>query len=314
MRQVLSCLLLFCTLITSVRANDKVVFTPQWIAQAQFAGYYVALYKGFYNQQHLDVTILYPSTSSSSLQKFTDNQCQFATFQLLAAYEHRQKGLNLVNILQTSQSSMQCIVSHHPVKSPKDLAGKKFGGWLSGYNQLGHIMNDIYGLHLQWIPFISSVNLFNIGAIDATMAQTYNEYFQILSTGEKLGPENVLRMADIGLDVPEDGLYVKAEYYRKHPDIVRRFRKASRDGWIWAYRHPNEALDIVMQVVHKNKIRTNRTAQKWMLQKILRSLRNSKTGMVDTNLHPSSVDFVNRLFRKVNKTNKAISYQELTRP
>ena len=48
-------------------AQEKLVFTPQWTAQAQFVGYYVAMSKGFYREAGLDVTIKHPSVSKPSI-------------------------------------------------------------------------------------------------------------------------------------------------------------------------------------------------------------------------------------------------------
>ena len=39
-------------------ADDEVKLQLQWVTQAQFAGYYVALEKGFYDEEGLDVTVL----------------------------------------------------------------------------------------------------------------------------------------------------------------------------------------------------------------------------------------------------------------
>lgn len=43
---------------TTVQAADDVKLQLQWVTQAQFAGYYVALDKGFYAAEDLNVTIL----------------------------------------------------------------------------------------------------------------------------------------------------------------------------------------------------------------------------------------------------------------
>lgn len=223
LRGLLAILLLGCTAATG-EAADKVTFSPQWVPQAQFAGYYVALKKGFYKKAGLDVTIEHPSASNSSFDSFKRGECQFATFQLIAALSFAERGLPLVNILQTSQNNLQCIVSHKALRGPQDLKGKRVGCWISGFNQLGFALDRMHRLGIKWTPFISSVNLFNIGAVDATLAQSYNEYFQILCTGERLGRRNVLYMADLGLNIPEDGLYVLRQYYKEHPDVVRRFR------------------------------------------------------------------------------------------
>tara|TARA_R100000789_G_scaffold19915_1_gene23053 strand:- start:1898 stop:2146 length:249 start_codon:yes stop_codon:yes gene_type:complete len=39
------------------QAADDLTLQLKWVTQAQFAGYYVALDKGFYEEEDLDVTI-----------------------------------------------------------------------------------------------------------------------------------------------------------------------------------------------------------------------------------------------------------------
>ena len=56
------------TLTTFAWALKKVTFAPQWTAQAQFAGYFVAKDMGFYAEEGLDVNIIYPSNSQSSIE------------------------------------------------------------------------------------------------------------------------------------------------------------------------------------------------------------------------------------------------------
>jgi NitT/TauT family transport system substrate-binding protein len=41
----------------TTQADDKFTLQIKWVTQAQFAGYYVALEKGFYDDEGLDVTI-----------------------------------------------------------------------------------------------------------------------------------------------------------------------------------------------------------------------------------------------------------------
>ena len=51
MKRIVICLLLAVSM--AAHSQEKFIFTPQWTAQAQFAGYYVALEKGFYKQKKL---------------------------------------------------------------------------------------------------------------------------------------------------------------------------------------------------------------------------------------------------------------------
>ena len=69
-----------------------------------------------------------------------------------------------------------------------------------------------------------------------------------------------------------------------------------------------------MNVVGEYHARTNRTAQRWMLDKILSSMRNRKTGRVDFNLYPKAVGETNSLLQHSGALKRAVSYNELTRP
>ena len=52
-----------CLLSVALNAQEKIIFTPQWTTQAQFAGYYVAQEMGFYYKAGIDVEIVHPSVT-----------------------------------------------------------------------------------------------------------------------------------------------------------------------------------------------------------------------------------------------------------
>ena len=66
--------LLFNVLYTTAQ---PFVFTPQWTAQAQFAGYYVAEAKGFYREAGVNVRIEHPSATQPAMSRLRKNQCQY---------------------------------------------------------------------------------------------------------------------------------------------------------------------------------------------------------------------------------------------
>jgi NitT/TauT family transport system substrate-binding protein len=88
------------------------------------------------------------------------------------------------------------------------------GYWQSGFSELPFAMDKKFGLGIQWIPFISNINLYISGAIDATLAMSFNELFQLRMAGQRIKKEQLLYMRDIGYNVPEDGVYVTLDYYR----------------------------------------------------------------------------------------------------
>jgi NitT/TauT family transport system substrate-binding protein len=149
------------------------------------------------------------------------------------------------------------------------------------------------------------------GAIDATLAMSYNEYYQLLQTGITLNENNVYRFCDHGYNIQEDGVYMSRSYYETHRDQARRFAAASKKGWEWAAAHPKETLDIVMRYVQKEHIATNRVLQKLMLDEILRLQVNRETGKREFRLRPDMVKQASRLMYDNNMLSREISYDEL---
>ena len=294
----------------SVAAQDKFIFTPQWTAQAQFAGYYVAQEKGFYKEAGLNVEIVHPSVTEPAIRRVQNNTSHATTLQLAQALDIIDYGTPLVNILQTSMNNALVIVSRRN-KNPLQQKGEKVGIWNAGFGQIAICMSMKEGLGYQWIPFASNINLFVSGAIDATLAMSYNEYYQLLQTGITLNESNVYRFCDHGYNIQEDGVYVTRSYYESHRDQARRFAAASKKGWEWAAAHPKEALDIVMSYVKKEHIATNRILQKLMLDEILRLQVNRETGKREFRLRPDMVKQANKLMLENNMLSREITYDEL---
>lgn len=290
--------------------KDKLVFTPQWTAQAQFAGYYVALEKGFYEAAGLDVEIVHPSASQSAISRMRSNECQITTLQLCQAIETIDKGIPIVNILQTSMNNGMVIVSRRG-KDPLTQQGARVGIWNAGYGQLAICMSRKEQLDYEWIRFTSNLDLFVVGAVDATLAMSYNEYYKLIQTGFPVSEANIYRFCDHGYNVQEDGVYMQRDYYLEHKDQARRFAQASRRGWEWAAEHPEETLDIVIRYVKESHIVTNRTLQRLMLQEVLRLQIDRESKQREFRLRPDMVELANQLMLENHMLEAPVTYEQL---
>jgi len=305
--------LLLCFLwpaLSAMAQMDHLVFTPQWLPQAQFAGYYVAQEKGFFKEAQLDVEIVHPTASEPALTRIKEDKSQATTLQLMEAMELCDFGIPLVNILQTSMNNSLMIVSRRGV-SPLEQKGARVGVWSAGFGQLAYCMSIKEGLDYEWIPLASNINLFISGALDATLAMSYNEYYQLVQTGLPITEETVYRFRDHGYNIQEDGVYVTQAFYNEHPDLCKRFADACKRGWEWAAEHPNETLEIVMDVVKKNHVATNRILQKLMLEEILRQLVNEETGQREYRLRKEIVEQANQLMLDNNLIFDEVTYDQL---
>ena len=301
---------ILCLLSVATYAQDEIVFTPQWTAQAQFAGYYVAEAKGFYREAGVKVRIEHPSVTQPAMARLRSGECQATTLQLCQALEIVDAGIPLVNILQTSMNNAMVIVSAKD-KDPLSQKGARVGIWSVGFGQLAICMSIKDHLDYQWVRIAQGVNLFVAGALDATLAMSYNEYYQLIQAGMNISDKAVYRFCDHGYNVQEDGVYMTREYYQTHRQQARKFAEASRRGWEWAAQHPDEALDIVMQYVDRDRIATNRTLQRLMLQEVLRLQVDRESKKREFRLRPDMVQQASRLMKSNMMLGREVTYKEL---
>ena len=290
--------------------EEAIVFTPQWTAQAQFAGYYVAEAKGFYREAGVNVRIEHPSSTQPAMSRLRRNECQATTLQLCQAMEIIDGGIPLVNILQTSMNNAMVIVSARD-EDPLKQKGARVGIWSVGFGQLAICMSIMDNLNYEWVRFAQNVNLFVAGALDAILAMSYNEYYQLIQAGMQISDRNVYRFCDHGYNVQEDGVYMTRDYYEKHRDQARRFAEASRRGWEWAAEHPDEALDIVMKYVDREHIATNRVLQRLMLEDVLRLQVDRESKQREFRLRPDMVRLASDLMVENQMLGRAVTYEEI---
>ncbi|MBO4842424.1 MAG: ABC transporter substrate-binding protein [Bacteroidales bacterium] len=298
------------------RAQEVITFMPQWTPQTQFAGYYVAVEKGFYAEEGLDVIIDHfgGSSTESVVDKLARKKVDVITTQLVSALLARDKGLKLVNVLQTTQVNGLMCATNFPIESPQSLEGKKIGRWKVGFGEVSDMFCYRNGLTVEWIPYLQGINMFVSGAVDALLCYSFSEYLQLVLATGGIAEDHVIRFRDFGLDFPEDGLYVTEDYYKKNKDVVDKFVRASRKGWDYARQHPDEALDISMDFIRDFNVATSRTLQRMMLEEMLKLQVNPLTGVADyAPVSREVFESLNASLREMGYMSHAIKYEEMIR-
>ena len=242
---------------TTAFAADDLTLQLKWVTQAQFAGYYVALENGFYEEEDLNVTIKPGGPNIAPTQVIAGGGADVTVEWMPAALAAREKGLPLVNIAQPFKSSGMMLTCRKDagVATTDDFAGKTLGVWffgnefpfLSWMSQLGLPTDgsesgvEVLKQGFNVDPLINSQ-----AACVSTM--TYNEYWQVIDAG--LTPDELVtfKYEDQGVATLEDGLYVLEENLADpaFEDKMVRFVRASMKGWKWAEDNPSDAAMIVL--------------------------------------------------------------------
>ncbi|EBA13920.1 ABC transporter substrate-binding protein [Roseobacter sp. CCS2] len=237
-------------------AND-VTLQLQWVTQAQFAGYYVALDQGFYEEEGLNVTILPGGPDIAPPQVLAGGGADVMLNWMPSALAAREKGLPVVNIAQPFKTSglMLTCWKDTGIETVEDFRGKTIGVWF-----FGNEYPFLSWMSQEGIPTDGSEDGvtvlkqgFNVDPLlnreaDCISTMTYNEYGQVLDAGVSEDELITFKYEDQGVATLEDGIYALEENLEDpvFVDKMVRFVRASMRGWKWAEENPAEAAGIVL--------------------------------------------------------------------
>lgn len=240
------------------QAADDLTLQLKWVTQAQFAGYYVALEKGFYSEEDLNVTIKPGGPDIAPVQVLMGGGADVMVDWLPSALAAREQGAMIVNIAQPFASSglMLTCLKEHGITTPQDFPGHTLGTWFFGneiplfswMGKLGFATDGSEGgVTIQKINF--NVDPLLQKQVECATTMTYNEYWQVIDAG--LTPDDlvVFKYEDEGISTLEDGLYVVEDKLSDAAEVDKlvRFVRASMKGWKYAEANPDEAAEIVLE-------------------------------------------------------------------
>ncbi|MBG6214442.1 NitT/TauT family transport system substrate-binding protein [Cryobacterium sp. CAN_C3] len=275
----------------------------QWVAQAQFAGYYAAVDQGYYKDEGLDVTIEEGGPDIVPQDVLAAGDVDYAISWVPKVLGSIEQGANITDVAQIFERSATTQISftNKDITTAADLTGKNVGSWgfgnewelFAGMQQAGVEVGDI-----SLIQQAFDMNAFLSGDIDAAQAMTYNEYAQVLETenpdtGELYQPEdlNVIDWNDEGTAMLQDAIWANADKLASDPDYADntvKFIKASIRGWIYAANNAEEAAGIVTAAGSS----LGQSHQLWMTNEVSKLIFPSTNGvgLIDEAAWANTVD------------------------
>ncbi|MBT9605662.1 ABC transporter substrate-binding protein [Microbacterium sp.] len=258
-----------CAGSSSAPADSEGDFTPltsvklqlQWLPQAQFAGYYVALDKGYFQEEGFDEVDVVPSGGDIVPQDaLVAGDVDFAVAwvpKVLGTMENQ--GVELTDIAQVFQKSGTTQVSWKGsgITGVDDFEGKRIGSWGFGNEwEIFAAMAD-QGLDASTVQITTqdfSMNALLDKDVDAAQAMTYNELAQLLETVNPatgklytMDDIDVISYEDTAGAMLQDAIWADTKRLADDPayaDAATRFLKAVIKGWVFARDNPTEAADI----------------------------------------------------------------------
>jgi uncharacterized membrane protein YeiH/ABC-type nitrate/sulfonate/bicarbonate transport system substrate-binding protein len=288
--------LLYACVPAAAQAPDRVRLQLMWYHQAQFAGIYAAIHKGFYARERIAVELIEGGTGINPVDVLAMGAADVTLAWLPSAVDARRRGHDVMNIAQILRRSGIAIACRRDagVHSFGDVAGKTIGVW-----NVGDELDVRYWLKTINVPHdrvtIVQQRPNGLDLIEKRIAcasvMMYNEYWSILAAGLKPSDLLHVRLADDGLGFLEDGLYATAASLQdaSRRDVLVRFLRATLQGWRYAQDNVEEAFAITMAEAP----RADPVHQRRMLESILQLVGDpARIGLLDLPAYRHSIDVI----------------------
>ena len=237
------------------QAQEKMTLQLNWFHLADHAPIYMALKKGYYKQEGLDLNVVRGAGSADSAKKIDLKQAEVGISDAPTVITAITKGANLkmVAVVFDKAGNNAFFKKSANIRSPKDLVGRKIAVppadshrvlWpaFATLNKL-----DPNGVTLVNVKPEGKQAIVAAGEVDAAF-DLYTSY----AIWEKvLGKGNVghLLWADYGLPIYGHTYFVNTELEKKNPKLIERFLRATHKGWRDAHANPAEAIDAMVAAV-----------------------------------------------------------------
>mgnify|MGYP005843209839 CR=1 FL=1 len=246
-------ILFFLMLANILFAQENIKLQLQWKHQFEFAGFYAAKEKGFYEEAGLDVEFLQYDGNSKIVESILQNKAHFGLTYTSIISEYL-KGKPVKLLANYFKQSPLVLITQPHITSIQQLESKKVMGVSDDIDSITLMMmlekfgvdsNDIIN-----IPSDFSLNQFINKKIDAMAVFTTNEVFELDKQGVKY---NLFDPASYGTEYYDVNLFTSSKFAQQHPQKVQKFIQASNKGWEYALKHKKEIVDLILKKYNTQK-------------------------------------------------------------
>ena len=249
---LLACLLAGCASGGVEEPVQPVTLAMGFIPNVQFAPFYVAVEKGYFADEGIEIEFDY-GWETDLLKLVGSDELQFAIASGDQVILARSQELPVVYVLNWYRRFPVCVMSlpEAGIRAPADLVGKRVGTPATyGASYIGwRALLDAAGLEESDVELVSvgytQVAALTEGQVDAALCYAMNEPVQMEATGQ---PVDVLYVTDYA-NLVSNGLITNERSIRERPELVQGMVRAALRGLAYTLEHPDDAFEISLQYV-----------------------------------------------------------------
>lgn len=222
-------------------AQTAVKFTLDWVFQGPTSPFLVALERGYYKAEGLDVTMDPGQGSAGAVQRVASGAYQigFADVNALIEYNAKNAGKEIPAVMMAYDFPPFGVyaLKKSGIAKPKDLEGKKLGAPVFDASfRLFPAFAKKNGIdrtkveHVNLTPQLREQSLVN-GSVDFISGHYFSSMLDLKARGVKFEDVVVMRYVDFGLDVYGNAVIVSPELASGNARAVTGFIRATIKGW-----------------------------------------------------------------------------------
>ena len=238
---------------------DKIVLQLKWFHQFQFAGYYAAKLKGYYQDEGLDVEIRERNPEQPVIDQVVRGEADYGIGDSSTVVNY-VNGEPVVAVAAILQHDPLVLISKKSsgIISPYEMSGKRIMFDHSGGNEAPIIallaQAELTTEDYTYIPStFRNVDLVQ-GIVDVMPAYLSDQLFYFREKGIDI---NIISPLSYGLDFYGDILFTSKYEVKNNPQRVDKFRRASLKGWQYALDNPDEVIDFIINQFNPQKSRAH---------------------------------------------------------
>jgi diguanylate cyclase (GGDEF)-like protein len=236
--------------------NTDITLQLSWFDQFQFAGYYIAKEKGFYEEEDLHVDIKPFEFDLDIPSGVSEGVYDFAIGRETLILE-KANNIKIVSLYALFQASPLILIAtkESGIDTIAHFADKK----------IMTTIDDTGEVSIKAMLVSQDVDVKNLNFIDHThnINDLIDKKTDIMSAYISKAPYflqknkiayNVFAPKEHGFDMYSDLLYTSEFKIKNDLETVLKFKKASLKGWEYAYTHIEEAVDLILQKYNTQKL------------------------------------------------------------
>jgi NitT/TauT family transport system substrate-binding protein len=243
------------------QAKDKVVLLLNWYTYSEHAPFYLGKERGYYDQEGIDLDIQEGRGSGVTVQAVAAGTATFGYADVPTMIKAASKGAPVTAVgiaLQTSPMSVMGFTEKN-IKKPEDIKGKTVAV------TPGDSMSQIWPLFLKKTGLKegdfkqvagdaqTKLNAVMNNQADLLLGYVMDQAIKLTDATKK--PVTTIRFADYGVNMVSSGIIVQKEYLKNHPEVVKRFLKATQRSMEEAAKNPEAAIDAMLKAQPKSGIK-----------------------------------------------------------